>query len=198
MLHRRPIQNHELINDYIQYKSRGSWSCSPASNQSDFPDLRLLFSFLDHTSEHSQTISPNSHVFLRGTGGLSLLHGLVGSHPRLALPPLPPPACSCPPATLHIHLLPETQTPPPLLPWSLQEEAGSRGRWAPEPSFLCCSAEDERVLLASGAEQRMIQVSWLSARHPSASAPLQTVDIPAPLHLVVKWCSTRRESNPGE
>lgn len=40
-----------------------------------------------HVTHWEEQVKPDSHVLLSGTGGLSLLHGLVGSHPPLALPP---------------------------------------------------------------------------------------------------------------
>lgn len=107
---------------HIKEQSRSRWSCSTDVQllKSDSPDFLLLFISLDDTSEHFQTehwagmqVKSNSHVFLRGTGGLSLLHGLVGSHPQLALPPLPPlPAPVLqPPSTFTCS--PPTKTPFP-------------------------------------------------------------------------------------
>lgn len=128
-------------------------------------------------------VKVNSHVFLSGTGGLSLLHGLVGSHPQLALSPLPSPRLlllsSHPP---HPPASPQKLLFLSLLSLQRMEVACVRGgeRWL---SLLCCSAEDERILFASGAKHRMIKGSSLYAQHPPPIC--SSTDIPAS-HLVVK------------
>lgn len=73
------------------------WRTAPNSQQATFESV---------SSSSSTLFEKNSHVFLGQTGGLPLLHGLVGTHPGLCLrlSPSPPPlVCSCSPATLHIH-----------------------------------------------------------------------------------------------
>lgn len=92
--------------------------------------------------------------------------------------PLPsPPARSCYPATLHIHLLPR-ETPQPFAVILFRGGTLCQRQRAPaKPTVLQCRGRVIPARIRSKA--RMIKRSSLYAQHPLFSAPLQAVNIPA-------------------
>lgn len=115
-------------------------------------DVVLLVNGFDHTSEHLQTPHWAAMQELKLS---SLTCVLERDRDSVLAPwtrwlpsstssaPLPPPASSCSPATLHIHLLPPKLLPPfDGDPCRAGRQAACIGGWL---SVQCCSAEDERA-----------------------------------------------------
>lgn len=97
-------------------------------------DPGLFIRGLPPTTSTSAPCFENSHVFLGETGGLSLLHGLVGSHPRLPLRLSPSPAPQSapalqPPSTSTCSAAPERKNTS--FPGSLGCGSLAGGDWQP-------------------------------------------------------------------
>lgn len=152
-----------------------------------------------HSSGHFQRkttsrmqIASNSHVFLWGTGGLSLLHGLVGSHPQLALLPLPP----LPGPALQTA---STSTCYPQKLWlpSFDWDPCGEGRKPPSDEvssgWAHCAAVQRMSMSRSHQEQNS---GWLRTLHFMHSIPSPLSLNGLVIFLLLIWwvtgCTTRR------